>query len=481
MLSVCRSRAIAAFVGASILALAACSEQMPVAPRTDASRVQGSQSTLASVGSNRRLIALRDGRPAAAVIARIRALGGTVARTHEGAGLVIASGLTDAAVASLAQQADVSDVLRDRMVQWVPVKALKRGYLTASAATIAARKGKFAPDDQSGAAFFAEFQWNMRVTRASDVWKLKDGHGAGTTVCDLDTGVDPTHLDLNGKVDLGVSTSMVVTEPDIIDRNGHGTFVSSQIAGNGIGMASVAPQATLCQVKVLDQTGSGLLSDAIAGVIYAADAKVDVINMSFGAYFTLRDPDFRQITQDFQRAVNYAHRKGVTLVAAAGNGDSLDIGIDLATDQRSLFQLPAELDNVISVGATAPHAQAVGTFDNLATYSNFGFPGVDVFAPGGDFTEGSVIEDLIIGACSSYSDPGCADGNSYSVAAGTSLASPIVAGEAAVIESDKRGNKKPLDNCIIQSSDKLTRHVPDRVFGFGRVDVLGGIHCKRIV
>jgi subtilisin family serine protease len=106
---------------------------------------------------------------------------------------------------------------------------------------------------------------------------------------------------------------------------------------------------------------------------------------------------------------------------------------------------------------------------------------VDVFAPGGDFTEGSVIEDLIIGACSSFSDPGCADGNSYSIGAGTSFAAPIVAGEAAVIESDKRGNKKPLDNCIIHSSDKLTTHVPDRVFGFGRVDVLGGIRCKRII
>ena len=480
MPSVCRSRAIAAFIGASILALAACSEQAPVAPRADASRVQGSQSSLASVGANRRLVALREGHPAAAVVARIRALGGTVARTHEGAGLVVASGLTDAAAASLAQHADVSDVLKDRMVQWVPVKALRRGYVTASAATIAARKGKLAPDDQSGAEFFAEFQWNMRVTRASNVWKLRDGHGAGTTVCDLDTGIDPTHLDLNGKVDLGVSTSMVVTEPDILDYNGHGTFVSSQIATNGIGMASVAPQARLCQVKVLDQTGSGLLSDAIAGVIYAADAKVDVINMSFGAYFTLKDPDFKAITQDFQRAINYAHKKGVTLVASAGNGDAQGNGIDLATDQRGLLQIPAQLDNVISVGATAPHAQAVGTFDDLATYSNFGYPGVDVFAPGGDFTDGSVIEDLIIGACSSFSDPGCVDGNSYSIGAGTSFAAPIVSGEAAVIQSDTRGNKTALDNCIIQSSDKLSRHVPDRVFGFGRVDVLGGIHCKRI-
>ena len=481
MISVCRSRAIATFIGALILALAACSEQAPVAPRADAARVQGTQSSLASVGSNRRIVALRDGRPATAVIARIRALGGTVTRSHEAAGLVVASGLTDAAAASLAQHADVSDVLKDRMVQWVPVKALRRGYVSASAATkLLAASRKQPPDDQSGAEFFAEFQWNMRQIRASNVWKLRDGHGIGTTVCDLDTGVDPTHLDLTGRVDLGVSTSMVVTEPDILDHNGHGTFVSSQITTNGIGMASVAPLATLCQVKVLDATGSGLLSDAIAGVIYAADAKVDVINMSFGAYFTLKDPDFRQITQDFQRAVNYAHKKGITLVASAGNGDDQGIGIDLATDQRSLLQIPAQLNNVISVGATAPHAQQVGTFDNLATYSNFGYPGVDVLAPGGDFTDGSLIQDLIIGACSSQSDPACATGDFYSIGAGTSFAAPLVAGEAAVIESDTRGTKQALDNCIIKSSDPLTRHVPDRIFSWGRIDVLNGIHCKQL-
>ena len=320
----------------------------------------------------------------------------------------------------------------------------------------------------------------MRQIRASNVWLLKDGHGKGTTVCDLDTGIDPTHIDLAGKVNVNISTSMVVTEPDILDYNGHGTFVSSQITTNGLAMASVAPEATLCQVKVLDASGSGLLSDAIAGVIYAADAKADVINMSFGAYFTTRDPDFRQIVRDFQRAVNYAHKKGVTLVASAGHGDENGVGIDLATDNRKLLQLPAQLDNVISVGATAPHAQQVGTFDDLASYSNYGYPGVDVFAPGGDYTDGSVIQDLILGACSSYADPICAGGNFYSFGAGTSFAAPLVSGEAAVIESDTPGHKASLDACIITSSDKLSRHVPDAIFGFGRIDVLGGIHCRRI-
>lgn len=476
MSSLRRSRIRMSIVGATIIAVAACSEQAPVAPRPEAS-VSAAQALARTNG--RRLIALLDGRPAAAVIARIRALGGTVVRSHEGAGIVMASGLTDAAVQSLAHNADVDNVISDRKVQWLPPKVMRAGVVAMPAK--AASKAARAPDDQSGAQFFAEFQWNMRQIRASNVWLLKDGHGKGTTVCDLDTGVDPTHLDLNGKVDLGISTSMVVTEPDILDYNGHGTFVSSQISTNGIGMASVAPRATLCQVKVLDQTGQGFLSDAITGVIYAADQKADVINMSFGAYFTVTDPDFKQIVKDFQRAVNYAHKKGVTLVASAGNGDpNTGIGIDLATDAKDLLQIPAQLNNVISVGATAPMAQTPGTFDNLASYSNFGYPGVQVYAPGGDFVEGDVIEDLIFGACSSQSNPVCADGLHYSLGAGTSFAAPLVSGEAAIIESDTPGTKGNIDQCIIKSADLLSRRVPDRVFGFGRIDVLGGIHCHRI-
>ena len=349
-----------------------------------------------------------------------------------------------------------------------------------SSAAIARASGTGAPDDQSGAEFFPRFQWNMRVIRASDVWLLPDGHGKGTTVCDLDSGIDPTHIDLAGKVDLNMSTSMLATEPDILDYNGHGTFVASQIATNGIGMASVAPLATLCQVKVLDKTGAGLLSDGIAGVIYAADAHADVINMSFGAYFTTRDPEFKYVVQVFQRVVDYAHTKGATIVASAGNGDSLGVGIDLATDPNKFLQIPAQLSNVISVGATAPHAQQPGTFDNRASYSNYGFPGVDVFAPGGDFVQGSVLEDLVIGACSSFSDPACADHQTYLLGAGTSFAAPLVSGEAAVLQSDTPDRKRPLDSCILTSADPVGDHSPNSVYGFGRINVLAAIHCGGI-
>jgi subtilisin family serine protease len=135
---------------------------------------------------------------------------------------------------------------------------------------------------------------------------------------------------------------------------------------------------------------------------------------------------------------------------------------------------------VISVGATAPHAQQPGTFDDLASYSNFGFPGVDVFAPGGDLTQGGVIEDLIIGACSSFSNPACAGHRSYLLGAGTSFAAPLVSGEAAIVQSDMRGQQPDLGRCILGSADPLGQHAPDAVFGFGRIDVLGGIHCRSL-
>ena len=119
-----RSSARTLIASALVIAIAACSEQAPLAPRADASRANASASSLASVGATRRLVALRDGRPATGVMARIRALGGTVTRSHESAGIVLASGLTNAAAQSLAQHPDVAEVLNDRMIQWIAPKAL---------------------------------------------------------------------------------------------------------------------------------------------------------------------------------------------------------------------------------------------------------------------------------------------------------------------------------------------------------------------
>jgi len=409
----------------------------------------------------------------------VEQLGGRIERRHPGANLIVASGLSASAIASLAARKDVAGITHDARIQWIPTTVPAQH-----------RQGQPRPaitgPDQSGACFFNDFQWNMRVSRAADAW-TKTPAGAGATVYVLDSGIDPEHIDLAGRVDVARSRSFAESEPDDIrDHNSHGTFVSAIVASNGICVASVAPLAKIVAVKVLDASGSGAFSDVISGVIYAADQGADVINLSLGSMADLRDPDWRQLVFYFQRAVLYAQRKGAVVVAAAGNGDANFMGIDLTKLPRENLFVPAELVGVVSVGATGPVAQM--NFDRLASYSNFGFTrdlagGVDIFAPGGDFVEGSDITDLVISACSEYTVDAdgqqtvCPGNDFYFVDFGTSIASPIVAGAAAVTRSlvrmprDVRGK---VVECLLRTADPIG---PRSVFGYGRVNVLDAAAC----
>jgi subtilisin family serine protease len=471
-------------VAAAALFAVACTNDRPSpeAPGSAAiaNGTSASASTLAAVNADRHLIQVQPGGSVDAMAARVVSMGGRVERTHQGLGLVITHGLSAAAVSSLRASSDVLSVVGDRTVQWIP--AMSKKHFTSSQAMVTTSRTPHV--DQSGAAFFS-FQWNLPVIRANAAW-LVTREGQNTLVCDLDTGVDPTHIDLAGKINLGVSTSFVVTEPDILDRNTHGTYVSALISSNGIGMASVAPETELCQVKVLDKTGTGSFGDVITGVVYAADAGADVINMSLGAVFAPRDTGVAQLARMFQAAVDYAYRHGVTIAAAAGND-----AINLA--EVDSIELPAELRHVISVGATAPTNQQ--HFDQIASYSDFGFPGTTVFAPGGDFQpqNGGVTQDLILSACSSFATEllpaiDCSNHETYIFDAGTSAASPHVAGEAAILKSDRRrgSHSRPdllTEACIINGTDRiLTRgRYPDPLYGFGRIDIIGGRDCRHLV
>ena len=180
-----------------------------------------------------------------------------------------------------------------------------------------------------------------------------------------------------------------------------------------------------------------------------------------------------ELIKALQRAIDFATRHGVLVVAAAGND-----AINLNHDPEDFIAVPAELRHVVSVGATAPVGQQ--NFDQLASYSDFGSSGVDVFAPGGDFVEGSVQQDLIISACSRYSlffD--CSDGVTYLLGSGTSFAAPHVAGEAAVIESDIPRDQRALrlERCIVEAADPVGNQRKDPVFGHGRINVLNAAAC----
>jgi subtilisin family serine protease len=424
-----------------------------------------------SVQAEHRLVLLRQG-VTADLRRTIGQLGGTIERAHPEIGVLSVRGLSDRAAARLAALPQVESVARDRRMQWIPpTDRLMR----------AAPKRLRAKTDQRGAFLFEHFQWNLRVIQADDAW-LTTPQGAGALVCVLDTGIDPDHVELAGKVDLAKSASFVPDEPSFVDFFFHGTFVAALISSNGVGIGSVAPDARLCAVKVLDRTGSGEFEWVIAGILHAANVGADVINMSLAGVIPTEDlrdsrAEIKQLIKALQRAIDYARKRGTLSVAAASN-DALN------RNTKDFIVLPADLHQVVSVGATGPVGQT--NFDRVASYSNYGKRKVDVFAPGGDFVEGGVIEDLILSACARFIPFAgfeyCQTGDQYVFAAGTSAAAPHVSGEAAVIESSFPGDQSAerLEHCILVSADRITGVGRDPVYGKGRINVLGGAECRRL-
>ncbi|MGH9910037.1 MAG: S8 family serine peptidase, partial [Nitrososphaerales archaeon] len=196
------------------------------------------------------------------------------------------------------------------------------------------------------------------------------------------------------------------------DDNGHGTHVAGITAAydNGVGVVGVAPGARLWAVKVLDYTGSGYLSWIISGIDYVTShaSEIEVANMSLG---------FKGSTTSGDQAINNSVTAGVTYVVAAGNS---------AQDASQFW--PAKNPNVITVSAIADgdgrcgslgFATSYGADDAFATFSNYG-SAVDIAAPG-------------VQIWSTYLN------NGYNTLSGTSMASPHVAGAAALYKADNPG------------------------------------------
>ncbi|MCI0433177.1 MAG: S8 family serine peptidase [Gemmatimonadetes bacterium] len=444
------------------LAIAGCSDASVLAPTDGPAALVTPART-----SGAWFVRLTDGTPIQSVQPLVASLGGTVLHDFDDIGYLVVGGIEASGAGVLASSPGVDAVAPDYVLRWIPSRAsMVRGRreLPRSAPRV---RGT----DQSGAFFYAD-QWNIRNVQADDAWSATPT-GAGTLVCVLDTGIDPGQLDLLGKVDLSRSASFVPAEPFIEDLNFHGTFVAGLIASNGIGIASVAPDATLCGVKVLDQTGSGSFSAVLAGLFFAALNGADVANLSLTAYFPRNAPGADVLIDAVTRTVRFARDFGVQVIGAAGND-----AIDLDNDGDNIV-VPAEIKGVIGVAANAPFNQT--GFDALASYSNFGGRkgAVDVTAPGGDFLSGGVVEDLILSACSRYV---CGADGIYLFAAGTSFAAPHVAGVGALTESFLPGNQRAgrLDACLLLNVDVIMDGgAPDSRYGAGRLNALRSGECQR--
>ncbi|MBI4288675.1 MAG: peptidase S8 [Chloroflexi bacterium] len=234
-------------------------------------------------------------------------------------------------------------------------------------------------------------QWGISRIQAPEAWDLITG-SRDVKIAILDSGIDQDHDDIKGKI---VDNKNFTTASSVDDLFGHGTHVAGIAAAatnNGKGVAGVAFDSALVNIKVLDDGGSGNHSSIAQGIVYAADQGAKVINMSFVGSAT---------SSTLESAINYAWSKGAVLVAAAGN------------DNSSSPVYPASYDNVIAVAATDPN-------DVKAFFSNFG-DWVDVAAPGVDIFSTFPNHENLMGL------------RNYGYLTGTSMAAPHVAGTIALL------------------------------------------------
>ena len=330
------------------------------------------------------------------------------------------------------------------------------------------------------------YQWGMDAIDAPEAWN-EGFQGDGVKVFILDSGIDAEHSDLSPNLNTDLCESFVPGE-DWNIRSGlyfnHGTHVAGIIAAanNERGVIGVAPMAEIVAVKVLSEySGSGSFGGINAGIVYAANNGADVINMSLGATLNKNGKfydeygDFigkipakfiQEVVHAQQRAIDYAFKNGVTIITSAGNAAMN------ADGNGSTIVLPADLNNVVTVSATAPFAWAYDTstfLDEPASFTNYGRSLVDIAAPGGDFDSPYNYwwYDMVLSTVS----------EGWTWTAGTSMASPHVAGVAALIIGKNGGDMDPhkVEMQLYKSADKIDTNGKSVYYGKGRVNAFRAV------
>jgi serine protease len=329
-------------------------------------------------------------------------------------------------------------------------------------------------------------QWGMKNIHAPQAWQQPRATGAGVQVAVLDSGLDLGHPDLSceGKVRIAPGATPTGEAPQDVD--GHGTHVAGIIGActdNGTGVVGVAPDATLLPFRVLGPEG-GTAEDLAKAIKAATDAGAHVINMSIG--FGVSDPvvgatvpgsgsavALAGVFAEIDEALSYATSHGVVVVAASGN------------ESFPLCGYPALADKVVCVGSV-DRRDLPAYYGNPPVKADGGTPteGPALVAPGGsgqvfcDLNSEKVLSTYArdLDGCDEGLDPG------YNGLDGTSMASPHVAGVAALVY-DRLGAVRSAANAdkVVQALEDgavdLGTPGYDPVFGYGRVDALGAVEA----
>jgi subtilisin family serine protease len=439
-----------------------------------------------------------DGASAAEARAAIGSLDGVIVDEITQIGLAKVRTSNDAFEADVAGEAALAGAAPNRIIGYAE-PALREKVDDVEALIDA--EGTTAAEDVAAvdAEPLAGLQWDMEMIDATvDGSYAVDTGNSDVLVGIIDTGIDASHPDIAPNFDAALSRNFTIddplidgtcasdpdglcTDPANVDEAGHGTHVSGTVAAalNGLGIAGIAPDVTLVNLRAGQDSGFFFLFETLAAYVYAANNGIDVVNMS---YFTdpwwanCRDNPLDTAVQQQQQAtiidasnlaLNYAYDHGVTLIAAEGNEhtdlgnptyDAISPDYPPGTSKirnnitNDCLVIPTEGDHVISVSSLGPSGRK-------SYFSNYGLEQTVVSAPGGDrrdffgtpqyntpgtrilstYPMAVAIEDGLIGPGCTVLNPlavvdtsggGCAV---YVYLQGTSMASPHAVGVAALI------------------------------------------------
>lgn len=285
---------------------------------------------------------------------------------------------------------------------------------------------------------------SVGLIKADAVWNQLGNRGEGITVGIIDTGIDYTHPALG----LGLGAGFKVTggydfvndDNDPMDDHGHGTHCAGIVAADGSTIQGVAPKANLVALKVLGANGSGVMSDVIAALEWAADPdqdgndsdKLDVVSMSLGG---AGDPD-----DPASLAVDHAVSLGIVVCVAAGNNYNY-YGISSPGAARDAITVGASDDsgNIASFSSKGPNKKLFSVKPEIVA------PGVDIYAT--------------------------VPGNAFESKSGTSMATPHIAGVAALLRSLHPGwTPDQVKSAIMTTATDLGKEA--MMQGSGQADAL---------
>jgi hypothetical protein len=428
--------------------------------------------------------------------ARIAGVGGTLVYNYGEIGVAIAS-----STSSSFRTALTADSRVDGVVDTTRFATRLDGDAFATSADVPLGNTPAADTDN-----LSGLQWDMVQTHTPEAHAITGGSPA-VVVGDIDTGLDYTHPDLAANVDFANSVSCVGGAPDPSpaawnDDNGHGTHTAGTIAAaaNGIGIVGVAPNVKIAGIKAGNADGFFFPEAVVCAFMWAGTHHINVTNNSYFAdpwLFNCRnDAEQRAIWKAERRAISYAISKRVTVVAAEGNeADDLahptadatspdDTSPVLRAIHNDCAVVPVEVPGVIGVTAN-------GNLGLKSFYSSYGVGTADLVAPGGDSIlqltaaapNGRVLStwpaSLFTVTCAAarrVTDP---SGATYCYQQGTSMASPHVAGVAALVESLGVTNPGAVEALLQGSADPIGCPADVSIYAFfPAVDNGAPQHCQ---